>query len=50
VRAIIIKIENIPVKAYYAIGKIEQYYSPIKRAYEIIIEELDIAISPPNAL
>jgi hypothetical protein len=48
-KAIIIKIENVLIKAYYAIGKIERYYNFIKRAYEIIIEKFGIAISLSNA-
>jgi hypothetical protein len=48
-KAITIEIEKILVKAYYLIGKIEKYYDFVRRAYEIIMKELGIAISPPNA-
>jgi hypothetical protein len=45
----IIKVENVPIEAYHAIGKIERYHNPIRKAYEIIIEELGTAISLSNA-
>jgi hypothetical protein len=49
-KAITIEVEEVPVEAYYLIGKIEKYYGPVRRAYEIIIKELGITISPSNAL
>jgi hypothetical protein len=29
-----------PVKAYYLVGKIKRYYSPLRQAYKIISKEL----------
>jgi len=31
-----IEIKEIPVEAYNSIGKVERYYQPLRRAYEII--------------
>jgi hypothetical protein len=35
-----IEIKEIPVEAHNSIGKIERYYQPLRRAYEIIRDEL----------
>jgi hypothetical protein len=48
-KAIIIEIKEVPIEAYYLIGKIEKYHGSVRRAYEIIMKELGIAISPFNA-
>jgi hypothetical protein len=45
----IIKVENVFVESYYAIGKVERYHNFIRRAYEIIIEKFGTVISPSNA-
>jgi hypothetical protein len=36
----IIEVKEIPVKAHNSIGKVERYYQPLRRAYEIIRNEL----------
>jgi hypothetical protein len=33
-------LEPIPVEAHWAIGKIERYHAPVRRAYEIFSTEL----------
>ena len=35
-----IKVKEVPVKAYNSVGKVEWYYMPLRRAYEIISLEL----------
>ncbi len=35
-----IDIKEIPVKAYNSIGKVEQYYGPLYKAYDILTKEL----------
>jgi hypothetical protein len=49
-KTIIIEIKEVLVEAHYSIGKIEKYHDSVKRAYEIIIKKLGIAISLFNAL
>jgi len=36
----LIKVKEVPIKAYNSIKKVEQYYTPLHRAYEIISLEL----------
>jgi hypothetical protein len=48
-KAIIIEIKEVSIEAYYLIGKIEKYYNPVRRAYEIIMKKLGITISSSNA-
>jgi hypothetical protein len=36
----VIEIKKIPVEAYNNIGKVKRYYQPLRRAYEIIRDEL----------
>ena len=40
-----IEIKEIPVKAHNNIGKIERYYQPLRRAYEIIRDELQDGVN-----
>jgi len=35
-----IKVKEVPIKAYNSIRKVEQYYTPLRRAYKIISSEL----------
>jgi len=35
-----IKVKEVPIKAYNSIGKVEQYYTPLRYAYKIISLEL----------
>jgi hypothetical protein len=35
-----IEIKEVLVKAYNSVGQVEQYYTPLRRAYEIIQDEL----------
>jgi hypothetical protein len=35
-----IEIKEIPVETHNSIGKIERYHQPLRRAYEIIRDEL----------
>jgi len=36
----LIKVKEVPVKAYNSIGKVEQYYALLRRVYKIISSEL----------
>jgi hypothetical protein len=45
-----IKIEEIPVEAYYSIGKIEKYHALVKRAFEVITADLGNIITPEHVL
>jgi hypothetical protein len=45
-----IEIEEIPVKAYYFIGKIEKYYAFVKRVFEIITTDLSNIITLEHVL
>jgi hypothetical protein len=45
-----IEVEEIPVKAYHSIGKVERYHGPIRRAFEIITADLGNNITLDNAL
>jgi len=38
-----IKIKEVPIKAYNSIGKVERYYTPLRRVYKIISLELENA-------
>jgi hypothetical protein len=49
-RILAIEIEEISVKAHHLIGKIERYYGPIRRAFEIITADLNNDVTPDNAL
>jgi hypothetical protein len=49
-RILAIEIEEIPVKAHYSIDKVERYYGPIRRAFEIITANLGNDVTPDNAL
>ena len=44
-----IKVKIIPIKAHNSIGIVERYHGPIRRAYSIIITEID-GISKEMAL
>jgi len=35
-----IKVKEVPIKAHNSVKKVEQYYMPLYRAYEIISSEL----------
>jgi hypothetical protein len=35
-----INVKKVPVKAHNSIGKVEQYYSPLRQAYKILSSEL----------
>ena len=35
-----IKVKEVPIKVYNNIGKVEQYYIPLRRVYKIISLEL----------
>ena len=35
-----IKVKEVPVEAHNSVGKMERYYTPLRRAYEIISSEL----------
>jgi hypothetical protein len=49
-RILAIEVKEIPVKAYHLIDKVEKYYSPIRRAFEIITADLGNNVIPDNAL
>jgi hypothetical protein len=49
-KIVAIEIEEIPVKAYHFIGKIERYHAPIKRAFEVIIANFGNIITPEHVL
>jgi hypothetical protein len=49
-RILAIEIEEIPAKAYNSIGKIERYYGPLRRAFEVIIANLGISLAPEYVL
>ena len=36
----VIKVKEVPVKAYNSIRKVKRYYMPLRRAYKIIFLEL----------
>jgi len=38
-----IKVKEVPIKAHNSIGKVERYYTPLRRAYKIISLELEDA-------
>jgi di/tripeptidase len=38
--SIAIEIKEVPVKAHNSVGQVEQYYTPLQRAYEIIQDKL----------
>jgi len=38
-----IKVKEVPVKAYNSIGKVERYYTLLRRVYKIISLELEDA-------
>ena len=35
-----IKVKEVPIKAHNNVKKVKQYYTPLRRAYEIIFSEL----------
>ena len=35
-----IEIKEVPVEAHNSVGKVERYHAPLRRAYDIIQEEL----------
>jgi len=39
----VIKVKEVPIKAYNSIGKVEQYYAPLCCVYKIISLELEDA-------
>jgi len=38
-----IKVKEVPIKAYNSVGKVEQYYTPLRHVYKIISLELKSA-------
>jgi len=38
-----IKVKEVPIKAYNSIGKVERYYTLLRRVYKIISSELEDA-------
>ena len=36
----VIKVKEVPIKAYNSVGKVKQYYMPLCRVYKIISLEL----------
>jgi len=38
-----IKVKEVPIKAYNSVGKVEWYYTPLRRVYKIISLELEDA-------
>ena len=36
----VIKVKEVPIKAYNSIKKVKQYYTPLRRVYKIISLEL----------
>ena len=36
-----IKVKEVPIKAHNSIRKVEQYHTPLRRAYKIISSELE---------
>jgi hypothetical protein len=49
-RILAIEVEEVPIKAYNSIGKIERYHGPLKRAFEIITADLGISLAPEYVL
>jgi hypothetical protein len=49
-RIMAIEVEEVPVEAHNSIGKIERYYGPLKRAFEVISANLGNAITPDHVL
>jgi hypothetical protein len=45
-----IEVKEIPIEAHNSIGKVERYYHPLRRVYEIIRDELRDKIDPEIAL
>ena len=41
-----IEMKEVPVEAHNSIGKVERYHQPLRRAYEIIQDELQDKTSP----
>ena len=39
-KAIVIKVKEVPIKVYNSIKKVKQYYMPLRRAYKNIFLEL----------
>jgi len=39
----VIKVKEVPIKAHNSIGKVERYYTPLRRVYKIISLELEDA-------
>jgi len=37
----VIKVKEVPIKAYNSIGKVERYYAPLRHVYKIISLELE---------
>ncbi|PVH90773.1 hypothetical protein DM02DRAFT_577620, partial [Periconia macrospinosa] len=42
-KAMAIEIKEVPVEAHNSVGKVERYHAPLRRAYEIISSELEVA-------
>jgi hypothetical protein len=40
VRGIVIKLKYVLIKVYYLISLVKRYYAPLRRAYNIIREDL----------
>ena len=45
-RSMAIEVKEVPVEAHNSIGKVERYHQPLRRAYEIIRDELQDNTSP----
>lgn len=48
-KSMAIEIEQVPVEAHNAVGKVERYHTPLRRAYDIISSEITNA-SPESVL
>jgi hypothetical protein len=49
-RSMAIEVREVPVEAHNSIGKVERYHQPLRRAYEIIRDELQDGVNAETAL
>jgi hypothetical protein len=49
-RILAIEVEEVPIKAYNSIGKIERYHGSLKRAFEVITADLGTSFAPEYVL
>ena len=49
-KIIIIKIKKVLVKIYNSVGKVERYHAPLRRAYEIIRDEVRDRVNSDSIL